>query len=166
MIEVFKQQNPPMMRIVLTPNRSVSWPVLLRFYLLTCLLSFSIASLFVVLGYWVVLPFSGLEMLALGLGLYFACKKIYRQEVITVSRESIKVEKGFQTPHEVWIFDRHWVKIDTEKTMGYSHNIKIIISSHGKYIELGSFLIKAEKEALVFELNKGIILHGLMGQTG
>ncbi len=98
MIEVVTQQNPPMIRIVLSPNRSISWSLLLRFYLFTCLLSFSIAGLFVLLGYWIVLPFSELEMMALGLGFYFTSKKIYRLEVITINKVNIKIEKGIKYP--------------------------------------------------------------------
>lgn len=166
MIEVVTQQHPPAIRIVLTPNRSISWPLLLRFYLFTCLLSFSIAGLFVLSGYWVVLPFSGLEMMALGLGLYFASRKIYRQEVITITKGNIKIEKGYHNPTFTWVIDRNWAKIETVKTKGYRKNIKIMIGTHGKYIELGSFLTKPDKESLVFELNKGILFRGLMGQTG
>jgi uncharacterized membrane protein len=166
MIEVTTQNNPLLIRIVLTPNRSISWPLLLRFYLFTCLLSFSIAGLFTLLGYWIVLPFSGLEMMALGLGLYFASRKIYRQEVITIDKVNIKIEKGHINPVNIWVFDSHWVNIETEKTKGYRNNIKIMMGSHGKYIELGSFLTKLDKESLVFELNKGILFRGLMGRAG
>jgi len=165
MVEVSTQKNPTQIRIILTPNRSISWPLLLRFYLFTCLMSFSIAGLFVLLGYWVVLPFSGLEMMVLGLGLYFTSKKIYRQEVITIDKVNIKIEKGAKNPAGTWIYGRHWVRIESIKTAGYRKNIKIMIGSHGKYIEIGSFLTKQEKESLVFELNKGILFRGLMGRA-
>ncbi len=166
MIQVVTDNNPGYIRFVLTPNRSISWPILLRFYLLTCVLSFSIAGLFALLGYWIVLPFSGLEMMALGAGLYYTSTKIYRQEVITIDNDHIKLEKGFQKPTESWEFDRAWVQINTEKTGSYIQKIKINMGSHGNYVELGSFLTEVEKESLVFQLNKGIIFRGFMGQTG
>jgi len=165
MIVIAREQKPPLIRFVLTPNRSISWPLLLRFYLFTCGVSFSIAGLFMALGFWVVMPFSGLEMLALGLGLYFSCKKIYRQEVITIDKDNIKVEKGYKNVQFERNFDRHWVKIDRLKSIGYKKNIKVMIGSHGENIEIGSFLSKQEKDSLAFELNEGILFHGFMGSV-
>ncbi len=163
MIVIAREQAPASIRFVLTPNRSIGWPLLLRFYLFTCMTSFSIAGLFMALGYWVVMPFSGLEMLALGLGLYFSCKKIYRQEVITIDKVNVKVEKGYKEVQFTQKFNRSWVKIDRIKSMSYRKNIKIMLGSHGKKIEVGSFLTKQEKESLAFELNKGILFDGFMG---
>ena len=70
------------------------------------MVSFSIALLFGFMGYWYILPFSGMEMLLLGGGLYMACRKIYRQEVITADNGVIKIEKGCHGVDESWKFDR------------------------------------------------------------
>lgn len=144
-------------RIVLIPNRSISWSLLLRFYIFTCCLSFSIAGLFAFLGYWVVMPFSGLEMLCLGAGLYLTCRKIYCQEVISISDEVIKIEKGAKSPEQVWEFDKHWVRLTVENKGANRKNMSIYMGSHGKFIEVGSFLTGEEKESLAFELNDGIL---------
>ncbi len=40
------------------------------------------------------LPFSGLEMLALGPGLYVTSRKVYRHEVITLGPDRIRIEVG------------------------------------------------------------------------
>ncbi len=162
MIVIDRDSLPPAIRFVLTPNRSIGWPLLLRFYLLACLTSFSIAGLFMALGYWVVMPFSGLEMLALGLGLYYSCRQIYRQEVITVDKVNVKVEKGYQSVQFRQWFERAWVRIEVIESTGYRKNMKIMMGSHGKNVEIGSFLTKHEKESLVFELNKGILSGGFM----
>jgi uncharacterized membrane protein len=147
-------------RIVLTPNRSISWPILLRFYLLTCTLSFSIAMLFVWMGYWVVLPFSGLEMSVLGIALYVSCRKIYQQEVISIDNATIKLQKGCIRVQDEWEFDRYWVRVSIEKQKGFYGKIKLKIGSHGNFIEIGSFLNDKEKESLAFRLNKGILTSG------
>lgn len=153
-------------RVILTPNRSISWPLLLRFYLFTCGVSFSIASLFASLGYWVVLPFSGLEMVCLGGGLYVACRKIYYQEVIDVDGDTLTLEKGCHKPDQRWQFDRHWVRLSLQESGVYRQKLKLFIGSHGKQIEVGSFLNDAEKESLAFELNAGILSQKFLSQTG
>lgn len=157
MVIIDKNNNRGVYRIIITPNRSIAWPQLVRIYLFICFTSFSIALLFAFSGYWVVLPFSGLEMLALGMGLYVANRKIYRQEVITLSNDSVLIEKGCHSPDEHWEFDKHWLRLTVEKKDNNHRKTLLFLGSHGKYVEIGSFLDESEKESLVFELNEGII---------
>ncbi len=159
-------QENHIFRVVLIPNRSISWSLLVRFYIFTCFVSFSIASIFAFLGYWMVIPFSGLEMLALGIGLYVVNKKIYAQEVVTFIEDKIKVEKGCRRPDQAWEFDRHWARITVEVQESRPKKQKIFIGSHGKKVELGSFLHDSEKESLAFELNAGILSRNFVRQTG
>ena len=159
-------QEKRVYRIVLIPNRSISWPLLVRFYVFTCFVSFSIASIFAFIGYWMVLPFSGLEMLALGIGLYLASRKIYGQEVITFDGNKIRVEKGCHRPDQQWEFDNYWARISVEKQGQYVKHQKVFIGSHGARIELGAFLHDSEKESLAFELNAGILSRKFMRQVG
>ena len=55
-----------------------------------------------------ILPFSGLEMLLLGIGLYATCCKIYVQEVIILTKESLRIEKRKKYPYKMYDFDRYW----------------------------------------------------------
>jgi uncharacterized membrane protein len=54
---------------------------------------------------WLVLPFSGLEMLVLGVGLYLTSQKVYRKEVITLDRHYLCTEKGGNRVRRRWQFD-------------------------------------------------------------
>jgi uncharacterized membrane protein len=166
MIVLEKNQQNENLRFVLTPNRSISWPLLLKFYLFTCCLSFSIALLFTYLGYWVVLPFSGLEMLLLGGGLYLSCRNIYRQEVISINDDLIKIEKGCLSVEEMSQFDRHWARLSIDKQTGFRKKLILKIGSHGNFVEVGSFLTESDKETLVFELNQSILSSAFLRQVG
>lgn len=165
MIIYDKNGNNHLIRIVLLPNRSISWPLLVQFYVFTCFISFSIATLFSLLGYWLVLPFSGLEMLCLGVALYVTSRKIYRQEVISIEDNIIKVEKGCQHPQQFWAFDRYWAQISIEHQDVDQKKLRIFIGSHGDRVELGAFLNNTEKESLAFELNAGILFRKFLHQT-
>lgn len=160
MIILDKDSENKLKRIVLIPNRSINWSILVRFYMLICVVSFSIAILFTYFGFWVVLPFYGLEMLLLGVALYITCRKIYRQEVINITNENIKVEKGADKVENSWIFDKHWVQITLENKGSIRKILCLTIGSHGKRIEVGSFLTDDEKESLAIELNNVILPHG------
>ena len=54
--------NQTVGQIVLQPNHSLSWRALKYFLAFMMLVSFGIAITFVFFGYWLVLPFTGLEM--------------------------------------------------------------------------------------------------------
>lgn len=153
-------------RIVLIPNRSINWPILVKFYIFICSLSLTIAMVFTFFGYWIVLPFYGLEMIALGVGLYITCRKIYRQEVILVGKDTLRIEKGGETVHKSWNFDKYWVRITLENKGSISKSLCLKVGSHGKYIEVGSFLTRSEKESLAIELNNVIIQHEFFQQVG
>ena len=165
MVIVEKDTNQRIFRIILTPNRSISWPQLLRVYLFTCCMSFSIALIFAFIGYWVVLPFSGLEMLALGAGLYVTNRMVFRQEVISFINGKVKIEKGCNFPEQSWEFDEHWVRLDIQRSSSMIKKTFIFIGSHGSFVEIGSFLDESEKESLVFGLNEGIISPDFLGQN-
>ncbi|MDJ0882054.1 MAG: DUF2244 domain-containing protein [Gammaproteobacteria bacterium] len=166
MIAIEKDQQEEVLRIILTPNRSISWPLLVKFYLFTCGVSFSIAMLFAFLGYWMVIPFSGLEMMVLGGGLYVTCRKVYRQEVISVDNDHIKLEKGCISVDESWQFDRHWARISIEEIKNFRKTSSLKIGSHGNFVEVGSFLNESEKETLAFELNQSIISSDFLRRVG
>ena len=166
MIAIEKDQTEKTLRIILTPNRSISWPLLLKFYLFTCFVSFSIALLFTLLGYWMVLPFSGLEMMLLGGGRYVACRKVYRQEVISINNDLIKVEKGCISVADSSQFDRHWARLSIEEIKHFRKKMQLKIGSHGNFIEVGSFLNESEKETLAFELNQSILSSDFLRRVG
>ena len=94
MINIDKVSSGNGYRFVILPNCSISWRQLVVFYLLTCLLALAIGLLFTFGGMWLVLPFSGLEMMALGTALYLTSRKVHRREVITLDSNRVTIEKG------------------------------------------------------------------------
>ena len=94
MINIDKINSENGYRFILSPNRSISWSELIVFYLFTCLVALAIGLFFTFQGLWLVLPFSGLEMLALGIALYLTSRRVYRHEVITLNQGRVRVEKG------------------------------------------------------------------------
>ena len=81
-------------RFELSPNCSISWRELLLFYLMTCCVALAVGLFFTLQGLWFVLPFSGLEMLALGAALYLTSRRVHRREVIILDPERTRIEKG------------------------------------------------------------------------
>ena len=157
MVSINKVNSGESYRFVLAPNCSISWSGLLLFYLLTCLVALAVGLFFTLQGLWLVLPFSGLEMLALGIGLYVTSRKVYRKEVITLDPERTRIEKGVQRIDQSWEFKTPWIRIIDELPDRRSPRRKLAISMYGESVEVGGFLANSEKEALAFQLKDCII---------
>jgi uncharacterized membrane protein len=139
-------------RIIVRPNRSLTWRGNLMFLGLIAAISLAIASGFALLGFWIVLPFAGLELVALAVGLYAVGHRLSRCEVITVEGATVEVETGYRYPQERNRFLRSWVTVERE-AQGRHHS-RLLLRSHGKEIELGACLTEDEKGALERELRR------------
>lgn len=143
-------------QFVLRPNRSLSWRSTQYFYLGMILLSMVIALSFGALGFWPVIPFAGLELLALGTALYLCARHCHWREVILVGRHTVEVEKGRYRPEERWIFPRAWAQVELQAPVYAQYPSKLFIRSHGRHVELGSFLNEWERCALADDLRRTI----------
>jgi uncharacterized membrane protein len=157
MVKVDKVNSSDCYRFVLSPNCSISWSELVAFYLFTCLVALAVGLFFTLQGLWLVLPFSGLEMLALGLGLHLTSRKVYRREVITLDRDRTRIEKGVRQIDQSWEFETTWIRLLDEPPGARNRRRRLALGAHGKYIEVGDFLDNPEKDALAFQLKDCII---------
>ena len=157
MVNVDKVNSSDYYRFVLSPNCSISWSELVVFYLVTCLLALGVGLFFTLQGLWLVLPFSGLEMLALGLGLHLTSRKVCRQEVITFDKGQIRIEKGVRQIDQCWEFETSWIRLIDKQPGSRNRRRQLALGAHGEYVEVGNFLDNSEKDALAFQLKDCII---------
>ena len=157
MIEYDQTESPRAYRLILSPNCSISWRELIIFYLITCLLALFIGLFFAFNGMWLVLPFSGLEMLALGTGLYIVSRNTHRREVISLDEQQVRVEKGIDKLDQSWTFKTHWTRLKVAEKAGIHKDKLLSLGSHGEYVVVGDFLSKNEKDDLAFRLKDCII---------
>lgn len=159
MISIDKHNSTNSLRLVLMPNCSISWRGLVIFYLANCVVLLAIGVFFTLQGLWLVLPFSGLEMLALGSAFYLTSRKVHRKEVITLDRRHTRIEKGVQRVDQRWQFDTPWTRLIDRQTGVSGGHRKLALGSHGNFVEVGDFLDNSEKDRLAFTL-KGCIIRG------
>jgi uncharacterized membrane protein len=152
MVQAEINQNTGNGSIILTPNNSASW----RFNKLVIASLASIAGIisvfFLVQGLWLILPFSGLEILALYAGLYHCVRANFTTEVITFRDHIVTVERGRKSIEETWEYPRSWSKIFVRNPQFRGYPKKIFIRSHGRELELGAFLNKDDKDTLIKKL--------------
>ena len=138
-------------RIIIRPNRSLTWGQTKFVYL--CIASFSlmIAGVFAVLGFWPVLPFAGAEVALLGVAFYVNALAGASVQVVTVDADVVKVEKDRPGPRCEWLFQRAWAQVDIAGPEGHGSS-RLVVRSHGTEVVLGEFLPEAERERLATTL--------------
>ncbi len=143
--------------IVLRPNHSWSWRANLWFLSVFLCLSVTIAVSFLLAGAWVVLPFSLLEFIVLAWSIYYCVRQCTRQEVITVSEHEVRIEQGVRRPSHQQTFQRGWSKFFVRNPRHPWDPVSLSIRSHGKELEIGSFLNRGDKHKLVCQLRRIIL---------
>lgn len=150
------QHDAQQLRFVLRPNQSISWRGLRLFFAALCVVSLSIALALTLLGFWPVLPFAGLEMLAVGAGLYAVARRGQVREVIYIDPQSVRIERGREAPDQQWQLARTWAKVVLERCPKQWYPSRLLIRSHGRSIEIGSFLNEDERQRLAHELGRDL----------
>jgi len=150
-------------RIVIVPNCSISVTGLWLFYISIAAVTLALAAWYTLHGFWPVLGFAILEMLALGLCLW-TCRRHGRySEVITVSGEQVTVDKGDGRHLQHREFRRYWAHLVVHDPSLRLHPARLFIRSHGEECEIGSCLTEAERESLMHRL---VQLIGPVGTIG
>jgi len=159
MIDIDKFNCSHGYRLVLSPNQSIGWRDLVLFYLFICSVGLAIGIFFAVQGLWLVLPFSGLKIFALGFALYVVSHKVNQRQVITFDNDKVRIEKGANQCDQSWEFNANRVRLHYEFMGEINSRRKLELECHGSYVEVGEFLNNFEKDELAFQL-KGCIIQG------
>ncbi len=143
--------------ILLRADSSLSWRGNMRFLIVLTILSLSIASGFLALGLWPVLPFAVLEMGILCACLYHRVRQCHRQEIITLSVGDLILERGFQRRETIVSLSRQAVKVLIAR--GTPMRLpKVLLSSDGWQLPLGDFLNQQDSDVLIKKITEYIRL--------
>lgn len=152
MIKTHINENSGLATIVLRPNNSASWQFNMMIVASLGFLGFCISTYFALQGLWLIFPFAGLEVGFLFICLYLRMRANINTEVITFDKDTVVIERGFYHAEQSWKYHRVWAKIFVKKPVTRGRPKQVFIRSHGKELELGSFLNKQDKELLIKDL--------------
>lgn len=139
-------------RVVIEPNQSLTWRESLVFFAATALLSLAVALAFAAQGFWPILPFAGLELLALGAALYLVAHSGRRRQMITITGDLIRIEKGRLRsgaanggPDRCDEFTRPWVRVELSSPRKGWYPSRLTIGNAGRRVTVGEFLTDEER---------------------
>lgn len=139
----------------LTPHRSLP-PA--GFYLLIGMVggvSLTMGILFLIVGAWPVFGFLGLDVALL----YFAFRMNYRaalaRETVRLDEVELAVQRFSPAGHvRRWSFQPYWLQVLHEAASEYP--APLVLASHGRQLEIASFLSQPEKTALADALREAL----------
>jgi len=136
------------LRVIIQPNRSLSWRQVKLVYLGVVAVSMAVAIAFALRGFWPVLPFAGVELLGLGAALYTCALRGHESEVVHVLPSTVTVEKGRRAPRARWEFARPWTRVRLLRPRVRWYPTRLTLGSHGRSVPLGEFLNEEERRHL------------------
>lgn len=140
--------------IRLAPNCSLTRQGAWLFFLACCAGSFTVAGFMAWRGFWPILPFAGLEMIALAIALALSMRRRAYSETIVVTEERIEIESQDRGGRERIVFPRHWAQVKLRRAESTLHPSRLTIESHGRQFEVGRFLTEEERRGLATRLRQ------------
>tara|TARA_B100000683_G_C12424276_1_gene529077 strand:- start:694 stop:1185 length:492 start_codon:yes stop_codon:yes gene_type:complete len=138
--------------IEISPNYSLKGWNRIIFLGSLAFICLSIGIFFFIMGAKLVLPFAGLEVIIVLTCFYLSFRWSQQKEVIYISKEKIKLEKGRLIKEKTWEEYRTFVILEVEKNQYNSE--QFCFKSKGKRLYFGSFLNDDDKLILKNELKK------------
>ncbi|NBO73818.1 MAG: DUF2244 domain-containing protein [Gammaproteobacteria bacterium] len=123
-------------RIEIAPHCSLTPRGARWFFVSLCVASLSIALPISLLGFWLVLPFAGLELALLAWALRASMARRHQRQTITIE------------------FPRHWAQVRIRAGGSPLHPSRLTVESHGRRHEIGHFLNEQERLGLAARLRR------------
>ena len=150
--ELVFQEQASGSSLVLKRNCSMSPGGMLRVFAMLALASLGIAAGFAIAGAWLVLPFAGLEVLALGAAFLVHARHATDFERIEVSAGRLTIEVGEADCVTRYVLDPRAAKLRLEKEEGYG--ARLLLRMPGRDVEIGRHLDAEARVEFAAELTK------------
>jgi uncharacterized membrane protein len=139
-------------RIELSPHCSLTPAGALVFFLGLCGACLGIATIMAMRGFWPVLPFAGAEMALVGWALHASMERRHYRQTITIDDADIHIHTHDRRHDAEVVFPRHWARVKLRRPFSRLHPSRLTIGSHGRELEIGSFLTEAQRRGLARRL--------------
>ena len=136
--------------ITLSPNSSLTGIYRIIFLASISFICVGIATVFYFFGAYLILPFAGIEIAILLIAFYLSFKWSSRKELIYISQEVVKIEKGIHKAEYLWEEFRTFTSFQIEKDANKS--LKLSFRSKGDDVIVGDFLNEDDKNILINEI--------------
>ena len=110
------------------------------------------------MGAWVIIPFAGLELIALACGIYLTSRECQRQEVLSIDDEDIHLEKGRKRKQAEWTLPARYARLRVASPPHPFTPAKLSLTHRDTEVSIGGFLNIEDTEKLIGMLEKNGLL--------
>jgi uncharacterized membrane protein len=148
-------QDPVFLDAVLRPNPPMRPNALLIVLAIVALMNIGFGMLFVLRGAWPVTPFMGLDVVLLGWAFHASrvAARAYEHVVLTTSNLFIAHQPPRGALRET-VLNPYWVSVQLEQPEDMPR--KLMLRSHGKSVQVGSFLGPRERRSFADALKSAL----------
>ena len=148
-----------MQQFIIKSNNSLGRRELLLLVGVFVLVLMLLAVRLLMLGLWIVLPFLLLDLVAVGAAFYVIRRKCSVYETIEINEAELHIKHHERRQPKSWSFDLHWVKVSLQTHTHPWQPSRLLLGSHGQWIEFAGFLTNDERESLFYALDTSIKQH-------
>jgi uncharacterized membrane protein len=150
-------ENPNRCRFELRPNHSLSW--LQAKWMIGSLICVAliIGGGFFLLGYTLVLPFSGLEVALVAGAMWVCLKRSECREIVSIGSDQITILREGARTQETQQLPRAWARVELSRPDYRWYPSRLLLRAHARSIEVGTFLTEEERQNLARELRIALL---------
>lgn len=141
---------------IIRPNHSMDERHAAVFVICFAALSLAIALGFFSAGLWLVLPFAGLEVLAVGIAIGCALRRSQGYEWIVVTERDVSLLKSGRNRSQRYELQRPWAQVRLESGASPLRPGRLLIGSHGRFVEIGRELVAEDRARFAARLTEAI----------
>lgn len=134
------------------PNCSLTPTGRVKVFAVLAGFSLMVAFGFTLAGAWLVFPFAGLELIALGYAFLYVGRHAEDYESITVAGDKLIVMRHTRTGVCRLEFQRYWVQVVLRGMR--NGEVQTWLRSHGKEVEVGRYMNAEQRQTLARQLRQ------------
>ena len=147
-----KRESAP--RIVIRPNCNFSGRGAFLLFCAMTLPVLGIAAAWALRGYWMILPFAGLELAVLGIALAITVHRGRYRETVRFGNRTVRVRRGYAGRQEQVEFPRPWTRAWIEPGASPALPGRLFLGAGETFWELAACLTEDERQSLCRRLRE------------
>ncbi|MCH8543520.1 MAG: DUF2244 domain-containing protein [Alcanivorax sp.] len=153
---VIHHREADLERFILLPNRSASWGQTRRMILVVIAAALLIATLFILRGAWLVVPFCGLGAALLCWALWYGNSRTCWQEVITLAPHQVSIARGRRHPVETITLERYGLHLHSHIPENDFYLPSLALRRHATDWTIGEMLNREDRIMLIRTLGRSL----------
>ena len=103
---------------------------------------------FFTLGFWLILPFAGLEIAVVAAAVAATIQRAGDHELIVVDDARVRITQQLGKRTVTHDFVRYWTQVKRERAASRLHPSRLLVGSHGRFVPVGCALTEEAREEL------------------